>query len=153
MQKSNILDQNPKIATAILSWKRYAKTQSTTTLREAKRLGASWSDILWDFECYYFSPVVGETSQAEAVRSYRAQGISAVPAAVADQHSHAIATDIYSTLTLQESLQVDCAYMADGFQAIMDSSRRRLLKLALGDETLTQFAFSYAARVLLSNRG
>jgi hypothetical protein len=58
-------------------------------LREAKRLGASWSDILWDFERYYFSPVVGETSQTNAVRSYRAQGISAIPAAVADEQSHA----------------------------------------------------------------
>ena len=142
------LDKNPKRLHSD-SWRRYNKYRSAKTLREAKRLGASWSDILWDFERYYFSPVVGETSQTNAVRSYRAQGISAIPAAVADEQSHAITTDIYSTLTLQESLQVDYAYMADGFLATMDSSRRRLLKLALGGETLTQFAFSCAARVII----
>ena len=117
--------------------------------RFSTRRMSIYFSTFWGFELDYFSPVVGETSQTEAVRSYRAQGISAIPAAVADQHSHAITTDIYSTLTLQESLQVDYAYMADGFLASMDSSRRRLLKLALGDETLTQFAFSCAARVLI----
>ena len=63
--KIEYLDQNPKRRNSD-SWRRYAKYRSATTLREAKRLGASWSDILWDFERYYFSPVVGETSQTEA---------------------------------------------------------------------------------------
>ena len=40
---------------------------------------------------------------------YRARGISSIPAAVVDDEGNALTTDIYSALTLQESLQLDYA--------------------------------------------
>ena len=62
---------------------------------------------------------------------YRARGISSIPAAVVDDEGNALTTDIYSALTLQESLQLDYANVALDHLNSLEPATRRLLKIAL----------------------
>ena len=68
---------------------------------------------------------------------YRARGISSIPAAVVDDEGNALTTDIYSALTLQESLQLDYANVALSHLNCLEPATRRLLKIALNETTLT----------------
>ena len=131
------------------SHKRFERYRHALTIRDALRKGASWQDVLWDFERYYLAPNAARANQAQAVLDYRARGISSIPAAVVDDEGNALTTDIYSALTLQESLQLDYANVALDHLNSLEPATRRLLKIALNETTLTQFAFACASRVLI----
>ena len=66
-----------------------------------------------------------------------------------DDEGNTLTTDVYSSLTLQESLQLDYAHMAEDHLNSLKPATRRLLKISLNETTLTQFAFACASRVLI----
>jgi hypothetical protein len=126
----SFVEKNPKRKGAD-SNKRFESYRHALTIRDALRKGASWQDILWDFERYYLAPNAARANQAQAVLDYRARGISSIPAAVVNDEGNALTTDIYSCLTLQESLQLDYAHMAEDHLDSLKPATRRLLKIAL----------------------
>jgi len=144
----SFIEKNPK-RKGTDSHTRFERYRHALTIRDALRKGASWQDVLWDFERYYLAPNAARANQAQAVLDYRARGISSIPAAVVDDEGNALTTDIYSALTLQESLQLDYANVALDHLNSIEPATRRLLKIALNETTLTQFAFACASRVLI----
>ena len=87
---------------------RYEKYKHAQRLRDVKRLGGSWGDIVWDFSRGFidFSPsVASSASILELLEARRSRPISDAAAAFANVEGHVHVQDQFSALSFEESVQ------------------------------------------------
>ena len=143
--------RNPK-AQRSTSRARYEKYKGGKTLREVKRLGAEWKDIVWDYSRGFidFSPAAASNAVLEdLVDAYEHRDIDMSAAAYVDASGIVNTSDHFNHMTLEESIQQDYAQMAFEHIESMPHRAQRLLQRALGNETLERFAHCCAARIMV----
>ena len=105
-----VQQRNPKAG----AWRaRYEKYEPARTLREIKRLGGSWADIVWDFERGYIDFVNQRASMAciedLEEQMYRELRFANGESTFADDEGHVVVGGSFSTLSLEESIKQDFA--------------------------------------------
>ena len=142
--------RNPKLPQS-KSRRRYEKYKLARTLREAKKMGAHWGDLIWDYSRGYIdfrnASANVTIEQLEARRLDR--GVSISPAAVVDGDDNLVLGHPFGGLTFEESIQQDYAVMAMEHIEDMSDREQRMLQRALGNQTLTNFAHCCASRIMV----
>ena len=143
--------RNPKMSNTS-SRARYERYKRATTLREAKRLGAEWKDIIWDYSRGWidFSPTAASNANlAELIERWENRPINSSPAAYVNSEGIVNTSNPVSFMTFEESIQQDYAVMAFEHIETLPHRAQRLLQKAIGNQTLEQFAHSCAARIMV----
>ena len=130
---------------------RYEKYKLARTLREAKRSGALWGDLLWDYARGYIDfRNASANVTIELLEERRLnRGVSSSPAAKIDSAGNVVLGHPFGALTFEESIQQDYAVMAMDHIEELSHRDQRILQKALGKQTLTQFAHCCAARIMI----
>jgi len=142
--------KNPKRLT---SRKRYEKYKSATNLRAAVSSGATWNDIKWDFDRGWvdFEPTArsSHATISELLERQQERSMNSTPNGNVNEQGHPKTAGAFSGLSFEESIQQDYAHIA--MECIEDLSHReqRLLEKALEGHTMTEFAHSCAARIMI----
>ena len=119
---------------------RYEKYKSALNLREAITRGATWDDIKWDFDRGWvdFTPTA-RSNHATIIDLMERQRMRTMN----DNSSN------LNYLTFEESIQQEYGLMASEVIEELSHREQRLLEQALEGQTLTEFAYSCAARIMI----
>ena len=142
--------RNPKRAGSD-SRVRYEKYKGAHTLRDVKRRGGTWADIVWDYARGYIDfNISGFASMEDFIQQRLYQrGIGLSPAAGVDESLNLSINGQFGALSLQESVQQDYAWMAMEHIETLSHRTQRILQKALGKQTLVQFAHCCASRIII----
>ena len=141
--------RNPKSGS---SRARYEKYKHGKTLREIKRTGATWGDIVWDYSRGYidFSPTAASNAAiAKMLERDQLTPIASSPGSYIDDEGHVVTNGQFCGGAFEESVQQDFAMAALDHIESMSHRAQELLKRALGQQTLTQFAHCCASRIVI----
>ena len=141
--------RNPKIKG---SRARYEQYKGGKTLREIKRMGASWADITWDYARGFidFGPTAASSAAlAELVEGNVITPIANSPGSYVDDDGNVLTNGQFCSGAFTESVQQDYAVAAVEHIESMSHRAQELLKKALGEQTLVQFAHCCASRVVI----
>ena len=131
---------------------RYEKYKSAKTLRQIKQLSGTWEDIVWDYSRGYidFSPTAASNANLVGlIDAWESRSIDSSPAAYVNSEGTVNTSSPFSCLSFEESIQQDYAAMAFEHIESMPHRAQRLLRRALGAQTLEQFARCCAARIMI----
>jgi len=130
---------------------RYEKYKAARCLRDVKRLGGSWADIVWDFERGYsdFGMTAARANFADLLERRLDRGISISSAAMVGDDGYVVASNPLGHLSYEESVRMDYAIMACEHLDSQSYRTRRLLQRALGNQSLEEFAHCCASRIMI----
>ena len=142
--------KNPKM-TRSASRLRYEKYKAARCLRDVKRLGGSWADIVWDYERGYcdFSPSAARSNFADLLEERWDRGIAISPAALVNDEGMVVSSDPFNPLSYEESIRMDYAAMACEHLDSQSHRTLRLLQRTLGGQSLEEFAHCCASRLMI----
>ena len=143
--------RNPK-AERTKSRMRYEGYKKAKTLREAKKLKASWEDLVWDYSRGWIDFSVAASSNAvlnEIIMDDYLRVINDSPSAYVNQDGHPTTSDKFSGMCFEESVQQDYAMIGMEVIESLSYRARRILDMAIGGQTLTEFAHCCAARIVI----
>jgi hypothetical protein len=143
--------RNPKLGRT-LSRQRYEDYKKATTLRAAKKLKASWADLVWDYSRGWidFSPAASSNAVLnELIMDDYLRTVNDSPAAYVNQEGFPTTSDKFSGMCFEESVQQDYAMIGMEVIESLSYRARRILTLAIGGQTLTEFAHCCAARIVI----
>jgi len=143
--------RNPKTERST-SRKRYEGYKKAKTLREAKKLKASWEDLVWDYSRGWIDFSAAASSNAvlnEIIMDDYLRAINDSPSAYANQDGHPTTADKFSGICFEESVQQDYAMIGMEVIESLSYRARRILDTAIGGQTLTEFAHCCAARIII----
>jgi len=145
----NMVQRNPKLSGS-QSRARYERYKSAHTLRDVKRLGGSWSDIIWDF-CRGLIDfnISGFASLDDFLDCRRKEKLPVEAASRVDHCLHMLYDGHLSGLTLEESIQQDFAVLAVEHLESLSHRTQQLLQRAIGGKTLVQYAHCCASRIMI----
>ena len=124
---------------------RYELYKRSTTIRDAMRKGSLMADVWHDFERGFFTVTPDDPA---ALQRYRDRLISGGARAVVNEDGICTSTDTLQYHTFHEFLRLDYAHFASQTLDELPSDEADLLRHALGGQSLTDFAFSCAARII-----
>jgi len=131
--------RNPKLART-LSRQRYEGYKKATTLREAKKLKASWEDLVWDYGRGWIDFSAAASSNVvlnELIMNDYLREINDSPAAYANHEGFPTTADKFSGMCFEESIQQDYAMIGMEVIDSLSYRARRILDMAIGGQTLT----------------
>ena len=131
---------------------RYENYKQAQRLRDVKKFGGTWGDIVWDFSRGYidFSPsVASSASILELIKARETRPILDSAAAFANVEGHVHVQDQFGPLSFEESVQQDYAMLALEHLESMSHRAQRMLQGALGHQTLTEYAHCCASRIMV----
>ena len=131
---------------------RYENYKQAQRLRDVKKFGGIWGDIVWDFSRGYidFSPsVASSASILELIKARETRPISDSAAAFANVEGHVHVQDQFGPLSFEESVQQDYAMLALVHLESMSHRAQRMLQGALGHQTLIEYAHCCALRIMV----
>ena len=143
--------RNPKLART-LSRQRYEGYKKATTLREAKKLKASWEDLVWDYGRGWIDFSAAASSNVvlnELIMNDYLREINDSPAAYANHEGFPTTADKFSGMCFEESIQQDYAMIGMEVIDSLSYRARRILDMAIGGQTLTEFAHCCASRIVI----
>jgi hypothetical protein len=143
--------RNPKLGRT-LSRKRYEDYKKATTLRGAKRLKASWADLVWDYSRGWIDFSSAASSNVvlnELIMNDYLRTVNDSAAAYVNQDGHPTTADKFSGMCFEESVQQDYAMIGMEVIESLSYRARRILTTALGGQTLTEFAHCCASRIMI----
>jgi transposase InsO family protein len=134
------------------SRRRYEKYKTGKSLRDVKKLGAKWEDVIWDFSRGYidFSPAATSNSHLAAlVDAWENRGIDSSPAAYVNSEGIVNTSNPLSFLSFEESIQQDYTPMVFDDMESLTPRAERLLQRAFVNRTLENFAHCCASHILI----
>ena len=133
------------------SRKLYEGYKVAHTLREAKHLGARWQDIVWDFNRGFidFQQLAGQPTLEELIEKRRNRGIEVSAAAWVDEFSNVRGIGQFGAASIEDSIKQDYALMALEHLESQSHRTQELLKRALAGQSLAEFAWSCASRIMI----
>lgn len=135
------------------SRQRYERYKRATTLRDAKLMGGTWSEIKWDYERGFidFTPTAERATHADLIEEWLQRDIAISATATISDSGDMIFSHPFNSNSPEEVFRTELAGIGLEFVEQLSHRAQRYLTASLSGKTLTEYAHSCASRIIFKD--